>query len=131
MQYLSTRGAAPILDFRGVTLAGLATDGGLYLPMHWPQLAPETLEGLANASYLDTAFTVIRPFTEGALTDAELKALLEDAYGDFGHAAVTPLVQLDPRQWLLELFHGPTLAFKDVALQLLGGLFAKFLGAGD
>lgn len=131
MQYLSTRGAAPILDFRGVTLAGLATDGGLYLPMHWPQLSPETLEGLANASYLDTAFTVIRPFTEGALTDAELKALLADAYGDFGHAAVTPLVQLDPRQWLLELFHGPTLAFKDVALQLLGGLFAKFLGAGD
>ncbi len=131
MHYQSTRGQAPILDFRGVTLAGLATDGGLYLPTHWPQLSPETLEGLANASYLDTAFTVIRPFTEGALTDAELKALLADAYGDFGHAAVTPLVQLDSRQWLLELFHGPTLAFKDVALQLLGGLFAKFLGAGD
>ena len=131
MQYQSTRGQAPILDFRGVTLAGLATDGGLYLPMHWPQLSAETLEGLANASYLETAFTVIRPFTEGALTDAELKALLADAYGDFGHAAVTPLVQLDPRQWLLELFHGPTLAFKDVALQLLGGLFARFLGAGE
>jgi threonine synthase len=131
MQYQSTRGQAPILDFRGVTLAGLATDGGLYLPMHWPQLSPETLEGLANASYLDTAFTVIRSFTEGVLTDEELKALLADAYGDFGHAAVTPLVQLDHRQWLLELFHGPTLAFKDVALQLLGGLFAKFLGAGD
>jgi threonine synthase len=131
MQYESTRGQAPILDFRGVTLAGLATDGGLYLPMHWPQLSPETLEGLASASYLETAFTVIRPFTEGALTDAELKSLLADAYGDFGHAAVTPLVQLDNRQWLLELFHGPTLAFKDVALQLLGGLFAKFLGAGE
>lgn len=131
MQYQSTRGQAPILDFRGVTLAGLATDGGLYLPMHWPQLSPEMLEGLACASYLDTAFTVIRPFTEGALTDAELKGLLADAYGDFGHAAVTPLVQLDHRQWLLELFHGPTLAFKDVALQLLGGLFAKFLGATD
>lgn len=131
MQYQSTRGQAPILDFRGVTLAGLATDGGLYLPMQWPQLSPETLEGLASASYLETAFTVIRPFTEGALTDAELKALLQDAYGDFGHAAVTPLVQLDHRQWLLELFHGPTLAFKDVALQLLGGLFAKFLGAGE
>lgn len=131
MQYQSTRGQAPILDFRGVTLAGLATDGGLYLPMHWPQLSAETLEGLANASYLETAFTVIRPFTEGALTDTELKALLADAYGGFGHAAVTPLVQLDSRQWLLELFHGPTLAFKDVALQLLGGLFAKFLGATD
>ena len=131
MQYQSTRGQAPILDFRGVTLAGLATDGGLYLPMHWPQLSRETLEGLASASYLDTAFTVIRPFTEGALTDAELKQLLADAYGDFGHAAVTPLVQLDHRQWLLELFHGPTLAFKDVALQLLGGLFAKFLGTDE
>jgi threonine synthase len=131
MQYQSSRGQAPILDFRGVTLAGLATDGGLYLPMHWPQLSAETLEGLASASYLDTAFTVIRPFTHGALTDAELKTLLSDAYGDFGHAAVTPLVQLDHRHWLLELFHGPTLAFKDVALQLLGGLFAKFLGADE
>jgi threonine synthase len=131
MQYQSTRGRAPILDFRGVTLAGLANDGGLYLPLHWPQLSHETLEGLASASYLETAFAVIRPFTEGALTDAELKALLSDAYGDFGHAAVTPLVQLGSRQWLLELFHGPTLAFKDIALQLLGGLFAKFLGAGD
>jgi threonine synthase len=131
MQYQSTRGRAPILDFRGVTLAGLATDGGLYLPMEWPQLSAETLEGLASASYLETAFTVIRPFTQGSLTDAELKQLLSAAYGDFGHAAVTPLVQLDSRHWLLELFHGPTLAFKDVALQLLGGLFAKFLGAGD
>jgi threonine synthase len=130
-QYQSTRGQAPILDFRGVTLAGLATDGGLYLPMHWPQLSPEALEGLASASYLETAFAVIRPFTEGALDDADLKALLSAAYGDFGHAAVTPLVQLDHRHWLLELFHGPTLAFKDVALQLLGGLFAKFLGEGD
>jgi threonine synthase len=131
MQYQSTRGQAPILDFRAVTLAGLATDGGLYLPLDWPQLSAETLEALASASYLETAFTVIRPFTEGALTDAELMALLADAYGDFGHAAVTPLVQLDSRQWLLELFHGPTLAFKDIALQLLGGLFAQFLGAGD
>ncbi len=131
MQYQSTRGQAPVLDFRGVTLAGLASDGGLYLPMHWPQLSPATLEGLAGASYVDTAFTVIRPFVEGALGDAELTALLADAYGDFGHAAVTPLVQLDHRQWLLELFHGPTLAFKDVALQLLGGLFARFLGSGD
>lgn len=131
MQYQSTRGQAPILDFRAVTLAGLATDGGLYLPMHWPQLSPETLEELASASYLETAFRVIRPFAEGALTDSELKALLADAYGDFGHAAVTPLVQLDRHHWLLELFHGPTLAFKDVALQLLGGLFAKFLGTGE
>ena len=126
-QYQSTRGQAPQLDFRGATLAGLASDGGLYLPTQWPRLSPEVIEGLATASYAETAFTVMRPFVEGSLTDAELKALIADAYGDFGHAAVTPLVQLDHRNWLLELFHGPTLAFKDVALQLLGGLFGHFL----
>ncbi|WP_199555800.1 threonine synthase [Sandaracinobacteroides hominis] len=131
MQYLSTRGQAPILDFKGATLAGLATDGGLYLPASWPQLSPETLEGLATASYAETAFTVMRPFVEGSLTDAELKTLIAAAYGNFGHAAVTPLVQLSDRHWLLELFHGPTLAFKDVALQLLGNFFGHFLGATD
>jgi threonine synthase len=131
MDYLSTRGAAPVLDFRGATLAGLATDGGLYLPAHWPQLAPDAIEALATASYADTAFAVMKPYVAGSLTDAELKALIAQAYGDFGHAAVTPLVQLDAKHWLLELFHGPTLAFKDVALQLLGGLFAQFLPAGD
>lgn len=131
MQYLSTRGQAPRLDFKGATLAGLAADGGLYLPESWPQLSPETLERLSTADYLETAFTVIRPFVEGSLDDATLKQLLKASYGDFGHAAVTPLVQLDHRHWLLELFHGPTLAFKDVALQLLGNLFGHFLGAGD
>jgi threonine synthase len=131
MQYLSTRGSAPVLDFRGATLAGLATDGGLYLPAEWPRLSPEVIEGLATASYAETAFAVMQPFVKGALTDAELKGLIAAAYGDFGHAAVTPLVQLDHRHWLLELFHGPTLAFKDVALQLLGGLFGHFLGASD
>jgi threonine synthase len=131
MQYLSTRGSAPILDFRGATLAGLAADGGLYLPESWPQLSSETLEGLAAASYQDTAFTVMRPYVEGSLTDTELRDLLNAAYADFGHPAVTPLVQLDSRHWLLELFHGPTLAFKDVALQLLGNLFGHFLRGGD
>ncbi|PZU50555.1 MAG: threonine synthase [Sphingomonas sp.] len=131
MQYLSTRGSAPVLDFRGATLAGLATDGGLYLPAEWPQLSPELLGSLATASYAETAFTVMKPYVQGSLTDAELKSLIQQAYGDFGHAAVTPLVQLDHRNWLLELFHGPTLAFKDVALQFLGGLFGHFLGAND
>ncbi len=129
--YQSTRGSAPNLDFRGATLAGLATDGGLYLPVEWPRLSAEVIEGLATASYAETAFTVMQPFVKGSLTDSELKALIQQAYGDFGHAAVTPLVQLDHRHWLLELFHGPTLAFKDVALQLLGGLFGHFLGAKD
>jgi threonine synthase len=131
MQYQSTRGRAPRLDFKGVTLAGLAADGGLYLPESWPQLSAETLERLATADYLETAFTVIRPFVEGSLDDDALTALLKSSYADFGHAAVTPLVQLDSRHWLLELFHGPTLAFKDVALQLLGNLFGHFLGAGE
>lgn len=131
MRYISTRGRAPALDFRAATLAGLAADGGLYLPEHWPPLSPDTLRALRSASYIDTASIVLQPFVAGSLDDAALDRLLQDAYGDFGHAAVTPLVQLDDRHWLLELFHGPTLAFKDVALRLLGGLFGEFLDAGQ
>ncbi len=131
MHYLSTRGAAPRLDFRGVTLAGLASDGGLYLPEAWPQLTAADLDSLAGAGFIETAEAVIAPFIGESLTPSELHGLLEAAYGRFGHAAVTPLVQLDERHWLLELFHGPTLAFKDVALQLLGGLFGHFLGDGE
>lgn len=127
MDYISTRGAAPALDFRGVTLAGLASDGGLYLPRLWPTFSRADIAALADLSYVETAERVIAPFVEDALSAEELRALLEAAYGRFGHAAVTPLRQLDERQWLLELFHGPTLAFKDVALQLLGLLFERFL----
>ncbi|MEI5688150.1 threonine synthase [Sphingomonas kyungheensis] len=131
MRYVSTRGAAPALDFRDVTLAGLASDGGLYLPDHWPSLSREAIAGLANLSYVDTAVAVMTPFVGDALTPGELKALCAQAYGRFSHAAVTPLVQLDHDRWLLELFHGPTLAFKDVALQLLGLLFERFLAGSD
>ncbi|WP_174292157.1 threonine synthase [Sphingomonas bacterium] len=131
MRYVSTRGTAPILDFRDVTLTGLAADGGLYLPEAWPVLPTETIAGLAGLSYVDTAVAVMLPFVEGALTADELRGLCEAAYGRFAHAAVTPLVQLDHDQWLLELFHGPTLAFKDVALQLLGLLFERFLTGTD
>ena len=127
MRYISTRGGAPELDFRGVTLTGLARDGGLYVPDRWPTLAAETLRSLRGASYAETAVTVLAPFVGDVLSRAELAALVEEAYASFAHAAVTPLVQLDRRQWLLELFHGPTLAFKDVALQLLGLLFERFL----
>ena len=128
MRYHSTRGQAPLLDFREATLTGLATDGGLYLPTAWPRFLPNEFEQLATASYAETAVTVLRPFVGDTLTEDELRALVDGAYAHFGHAAVTPLVQLDDRNWLLELFHGPTLAFKDVALQLLGGLFSHFLG---
>jgi threonine synthase len=131
MDYISTRGSAPTLDFRAATLAGLASDGGLYLPARWPQMSAEDIRALAGLDYAETAVRVMRPFVEGVLTEDELRQLCRAAYGSFSHDAVTPLVQLDHRHWLLELFHGPTLAFKDVALQLLGQLFEKFLSGGD
>ncbi len=131
MHYVSTRGAAPILDFKQVTLAGLARDGGLYLPETWPTIPAAEIAAMRGASYVDTAVAVMAPFVDGTLSREELRALCAQAYGGFSHAAVTPLVQLDERQWLLELFHGPTLAFKDVALQLLGLLFERFLSGTD
>jgi threonine synthase len=127
MRYISTRGTAPILDFQAVTLTGLASDGGLYMPESWPTLSTEQIAAMRDMSYVDTAVEVIAPFVEGTLTRDDLRALCTEAYGRFSHAAVTPLVQLDGTHWLLELFHGPTLAFKDVALQLLGLLFERFL----
>jgi len=127
MRYISTRGNAPQLDFEGATLAGLAADGGLYLPETWPQLSRDEIAALRGLSYVDTAVAVMAPFVGDSLSREELRALCAEDYGRFAHAAVTPLVQLDERQWLLELFHGPTLAFKDVALQLLGLLFERFL----
>ncbi len=127
MKYISTRGSAPALDFENVTLAGLATDGGLYVPESWPTFSADQIRALAGLSYVETAVRVMLPFVAGSLTEDELRDLCTAAYGRFAHKAVTPLVQLDHRQWLLELFHGPTLAFKDVALQLLGLLFEKFL----
>ena len=131
MQYVSTRGDAPRLGFEDVTLAGLASDGGLYVPEHWPSFSTAEISALRGLSYVDTAVSVMRPFVAGALDDAALRSLCEAAYGRFAHAAVVPLKQLDHRQWLLELFHGPTLAFKDVALQLLGLLFERFLADRD
>jgi threonine synthase len=131
MRYISTRGNAPVLDFEQVTLAGLARDGGLYLPETWPSMSRDEIAGLRGLSYVDTAVAVMMPFVEGALTREELRDLCAQAYGRFAHAGVTPLVQLDHHHWLLELFHGPTLAFKDVALQLLGLLFERFLAGSD
>jgi threonine synthase len=131
MRYISTRGTAPILDFENVTLAGLANDGGLYLPESWPQLSRDEIAALAGLSYVETAVTVMAPFIGDSLSREELRGLCTAAYGRFDHGAVTPLVQLDAQNWLLELFHGPTLAFKDVALQLLGLLFERFLSTRD
>ncbi|MEM6827638.1 MAG: threonine synthase [Pseudomonadota bacterium] len=131
MQYISTRGHAPTLDFEGATLAGLASDGGLYVPSAWPRFTAQEIADMRGLAYHELAARVMAPFVAGSLTQEELSALCKTVYGDFGHKAVTPLVQLDETHWLLELFHGPTLAFKDVALQLLGHLFETFLARRD
>ena len=127
MNYISTRGEAPPLGFEDVLLAGLAHDGGLYVPQTWPALAPEAIAALAGKPFADAAVEVIHPFVGSAISRTELKAMADDAYARFGHAAVTPLVQVGPNRWMLELFHGPTLAFKDVAMQLLARLMDRVL----
>jgi len=130
MDYISTRGSAPALDFAGATLAGLASDGGLYVPRHWPRFSADEIAAMAGLPYAELAARIMQPFLGDCLTPERLRELTAQAYGRFAHKAVTPLKQLDEQQWLLELFHGPTLAFKDVALQLLGLLFEEFLGRG-
>ena len=127
IRYLSTRGQAPVLDFEGVLLAGLASDGGLYLPESLPQFSADELRDMRGLSYTELATTVVAPFVEGSIDRDTLAQLVEASYRDFRHQAVAPLVQLDHDQWLLELFHGPTLAFKDFALQLLGRLLDHVL----
>ena len=127
MRYISTRGQAPVRDFAGVLLAGLAEDGGLYMPESWPRLSPADLRGLRGLPYHELAARVLAPFVGASIPFATLQAMCRDAYAAFGHPAVVPLVQLDASLWAQELFHGPTLAFKDVAMQLLGRMFAHTL----
>lgn len=127
MRYISTRGAAPSLGFDEVLLTGLASDGGLYLPQSWPQFDAETLRDLRDLPYAELAIRTMSPFVKGSSFEKEFPDLVRAAYAGFNHPAVTPLVQLDSHLWLLELFHGPTFAFKDVALQLLGRLLNSAL----
>ncbi len=127
MHYVSTRGSAPSLDFEAVTLAGLAPDGGLYVPHEWPRFTQGQIAALAGLPYAQLAARVMLPFVGTSISSQDLGDLCERTYARFAHAAVAPLVQLDDRHFLLELFHGPTLAFKDIALQLLGRLFEGFL----
>jgi threonine synthase len=127
MRYVSTRGEAAPRDFEGVLLAGLAEDGGLFVPETWPELSAAEWRALRGLPYAELAARLIHRFTGDTLTFAELRAMTGQAYAGFGHPAVTPLVQLDHRSFALELLHGPTLAFKDVALQLLGRLFDQAL----
>ncbi|TNB47871.1 threonine synthase [Martelella lutilitoris] len=122
MDYISTRGDAPTLGFSDALLAGLATDGGLYLPREWPKMSADDIRALRGRSYQEIAFAVIKPFIGDEVPDDRLKAMIDDAYATFRHPAVTPLVQSDANRFTLELFHGSTLAFKDVAMQLLARL---------
>lgn len=130
MRYVSTRGLAPAVDFEGALLAGLAPDGGLYVPETWPVIPLQDWRALQGASYADLAFRIMQPFLAGAIPEKDFRRMIAEAYATFDHAAVTPLRQIGANDWLLELFHGPTLAFKDVALQLLGRLFDWALQRG-
>ncbi|MBB4285209.1 threonine synthase [Roseospira goensis] len=127
MRYVSTRGNAPILGFDEVVLTGLAADGGLYVPEAWPSLDEDEWRDLRGRSHAEVAHRIIRRFVGAALTEDELADLLEAAYARFDHPAVAPLHQIGPHDWLMELFHGPTLAFKDHAMQVLGPLFELLL----
>ena len=123
MRYVSTRGQAPVLSFEEAMLTGLARDGGLYVPETIPVMSHSDIAALAGLAYEEVAFRVMRPFVGDTFSDAEFGDIIARAYGGFGHAARAPLVQLAPNHFLLELFHGPTLAFKDFAMQLIGQLF--------
>ncbi|MBR1092557.1 threonine synthase [Bradyrhizobium manausense] len=126
-RYISTRGEAPELGFCDVMLTGLARDGGLYVPVTWPLLSTETIAGFFGRPYWEVAVDVIRPFVGGEISDAELGRMANEAYATFRHPAVVPLRQMSPHQFVLELFHGPTLAFKDVAMQLISRLMDHVL----
>lgn len=127
MQYVSTRGQAPKLGFEDVLLAGLACDGGLYVPDAWPAFSAEEIAELAGLPYVDAAACVMQPFVNDDVSSDELAEILTDAYSAFSHPAVAPLIQIAPDQWILELFHGPTLAFKDFAMQVLARLMDRAL----
>ena len=127
MNYLSTRGQAPLLGFEEVLMRGLAADGGLYVPAQWPHFDARTIRSFATLPYAQVAQAVMRPFIGEVLSQETLAVILSDAAAAFGHSAVAPLQQLGPGHWLLELFHGPTLAFKDIAMQVLARLYEQVL----
>ena len=123
MRYVSTRGQAPVLNFGDAMLTGLARDGGLYVPETVPQMSRDEIAALAGLSYEEVAFRVMKPFVSETFSEEELRGAITRAYAGFGHVARAPMVQLAPNHFLLELFHGPTLAFKDFAMQVIGQLF--------
>ena len=131
MRYVSTRGQAPVRDFAGVLLAGLAEDGGLFVPESWPALSATEWRALRGLPYPDLSAHLLSLFIGDAVPDAALRAICRASYAGFGHPAVVPLIQLDTSLFVQELFHGPTLAFKDLALQVVGRLFDRVLAERD
>ncbi|MGH6801599.1 MAG: pyridoxal-phosphate dependent enzyme, partial [Methylocella sp.] len=127
MKYISTRGAAPPVSFTQMLLAGLAPDGGLYLPETYPQLSEAMIAGFAGKPYEEVAEAIIAPFVGGEIEAGALRGMIEAAYKNFRHKAVAPLTELDSNLFVVELFHGPTLAFKDLAMQLLAKLIDHVL----
>ena len=127
MRYISTRGQAPSLSFEDVLLTGLASDGGLYVPETLPKFSHQEIASWSKLNYADLAHKILLPFVEEDISSSELKTMVDETYAGFNHKAVAPLIQLDQNEWVLELFHGPTLAFKDFALQLLGRLMDNAL----
>ncbi len=131
MRYISTRGQAPARDFADVLLAGLAEDGGLFIPETWPHFSPADFRAMRGLPYAELAARVMQPFTGNAMPFEVLRTICHEAYAGFGHPAVVPLVQLETGLFVQELFHGPTLAFKDMAMQVLGRLFDYVLTQRD
>ncbi|MHB1155292.1 MAG: threonine synthase [Phycisphaerales bacterium] len=135
MRYVSTRGQTPAQTFEDVLLTGLARDGGLFVPQSWPTITADQLRAMRGKTYSDIAFTVMQPFVAGSgggsggggIDDATLGRIITEAYATFDHHLVAPLVEIDPNRWVMELWHGPTLAFKDVAMQVLGRLYDEVL----
>jgi len=129
VKFVSTRNDAPKLGFNDAMLAGLASDGGLYIPEIWPQISPGNIRAMAGKPYVEVAKTVLAPFVDGEIDDASFHSMIDASYAAFHHPAVTPMVQTGSNEWILELFHGPTMAFKDVAMQLLGRMMDHALQA--
>ena len=127
VRYISTRGVAPELDFDDVLITGLARDGGLYVPKEWPRFSKAEIESMKSLTYSELAVKIMEPFIGDNIPTDDFIALVHKTYSRFQHSAIAPLKQLENNLWLLELFHGPTLAFKDYAMQILGGLFDEAL----
>ena len=131
MKYVSTRGEAPSLGFCDALMAGLGRDGGLYVPEQWPSFSKREIRAMRGKSYQEIAFTVLSPFVDGEIADDIFRDMIDEAYGTFRHPAIAPLVQTGPNAFIMELFHGSTLAFKDVAMQLLARLMDHVLTTRD